>query len=370
MGKMSEHLDYEITDSKSRLKSVQEIISNYDEDIVRYFDEVYNPHIGQHGMLSDSSRVAKDLESLANYLLYTQDSDAASDTITAYRKKRNQIRESAIEKIIVVEESKKESSRSIIKIPKLKVLKEDRLVYAELKETGKTIEQIDKLIKTRTDSKGLQMPATEIKKLKWIRTDIQKDEIAVKNELKQYIRFNKISKIEKDNNQLSYIRFDDIEIVRTLFECYTELKEKSYEDTHGYLKLVMLNFEELMDHTVMKNYMKDVFMWKIEGCTHDIMIERLNQKYQLKMTKPALSKMTRDTIPSMLVETYKQSKEDWLYTYILRGKYKTCNCCRQSYIASTKYFSPMKNSKSGLRSICKQCRKSKYRESCHTTKAK
>lgn len=360
--KVSDRLDYKLESVEDRLNHVKKVIAEADDDLVNYMDNHYNPHINQTGLLWENSRMGKDLESVANYLLYAKDSDATDDTITDYRQKRNNNREASIDKLLKVREVRKETNRSIIKVTKIKVDKNDRILHPELRESGKVIESLTNQIKTGVDSKGNKLSQAEIKKLKWIRTDIQKDEIAVKNELKGYIRFQNIMKSEPDYHALAYIRFDDIEIIRVLIEDYQELSEYSYDDTFGYLKIILFTFEDLVEATEIKDYMKDILVWKIEGLSYDEMIEKLDNKYDIKMTKPRLSKITRETLPSMIVDTYKQQREDWVYTHVLRGEYKPCSNCKKNYLATQKYFSPDKKSKSGLRSVCKECRKLKYKK--------
>lgn len=354
--KMSDGLNYNIDNLEDRLALVNQIVQENDEYLVDYYQNHYNPHINQTGQLSENTRIAKDLEALASYILYAKDSNATEDTITDYRQKRNNNREASIEKLLKVREIRKETNRSIIKVSKIKVTKRDRSDHIELAETGKIIEHLSHLIRSGAD----KMSQAEIRKLKWIRTDIQKDEIAVKNELKGYIRFQSIARSEPDYQALSYIQFDNVEIMRVLVEDYQELKEQSYDDTFGYLKIILFAFEDFIEATDLKDYMKDILIWKIENKSYDDMIDLLKEKYDIKLTKPRLSKITRETIPSMIAETYKQQREDWIYTSVLKGEYKTCSNCKANYLATTKYFSPDKKSKSGLRSVCKNCRKEKY----------
>lgn len=359
--KISDGLNYNIDNVEDRLKLVEDLIEKNDKEITDYYDYHYNPHINQSGFLSESSKMGKDLESLANYLLYAKDAEPSDEIVTDYKKKRNSQREASIEKIIKVREHRRETAKSIFKVPKVKVSKKDRLVYKDLKQTGEVLDNLTKMIKTGKDSNGKHINPIEIRRLKWMRTDIQKDEVVMKTELKRYIKFQSITPVEKDMNALSYIRFDDIEIIRILIEEYNELKEYSSEDTFGYMKIILFAFDELMEYTDLKDYMKDVLAWKIEGVAYDDMIEMLQEKYDLKLTRPRLSKMTRETIPYAIVETYKNQKEEWVYTYVFKGVYKTCPSCEENLLATTKYFNPNKTAKSGLRSVCKSCRKRKYR---------
>lgn len=357
--KLNDRLNYNLDKLEDRMKLVNDIVEENDESLVDYYDKHYNPHINQNGYLSESTKIGKELESLADYILYSKDVDATEDIITDYRDRRNTTREASIENVIKVKEAKKETNKSIMKVQKIKVDKSDREQHIELSETGKTIERLTKMIKTKVDSKGESVSPQNVRRYKWIRTDIQKDEIAMKTQLKGYITFQSIAKSEPDYNALSYIRFDDVEIIRLLIEYYAEFKENCYDDTFGYMKLIIYTLEELIDKTELEDYVKDVLIWKIEKFPYDEILNLLKDKYGLALTKPRLSKMTRETIPKMIVETYKQQREDWIYTYALKGKYKECTDCKQNYLATTKYFSPNKTSKSGLRPICKSCRKLK-----------
>jgi tellurite resistance-related uncharacterized protein len=359
---MSDGLDFYTDNVDERIEVVQKILDKNDEFLVEYYSNHYNPHINQTGFLSESTKVGKDLEALANYILYAKDSEAPEDTVTDYRKKRNTSREASIENVIKVSTvTKKETNKSIMKAPKIKVTRHDRNEHIELKNTGDAILSITKMIREKVDSKGNPLNDKEVRKLKWIRTDMQKDEIAVKTELKKYVRFNSVIKSEPDMNALSYIRFDDEEIIRILIEDYAELKEQSYEDTFGYMKIIIFAFEELVELANLEGYVKDIFLWKIENVQYDEMISMLKDKYDMKITKPRLSKFTRETIPNMIVEAYKQQKEDWVYTHIMKGNYKSCSVCKKNHLATTKYFNPDKQAKSGLRSVCKECRRRKYK---------
>lgn len=371
--KISDEINYNIDKIEDRLELVRKLVGGYDDGIegkydkylTSYYTHHYNPHISQTGFLSENTKMGKDLESLANYILYSKDSEASDDTITDYRKKRNNMREASINKIIKVKTFKKETNKSIFKVQKIKVTKEDRMQYPDLAQTGEVIKNLTRMIVSGSsgfgENKKLISP-TEIRKLKWIRTDIQKDEVTMKTELKRYIKFNSVTRSEKDLTALSHVRFDDVDIVRIILEDYSELREISFDDTFGYMKNIIFTFDELVEATDFKDYVKDVLVWKIEGVQYDDMIRMIKDRYDIKVTKPRLSKITRETIPSMIVDTYKQQKEDWLYTYVMKGNYKTCCECKENHLATKKYFSPDKTTKSGLRSVCKECRRMKYKK--------
>ena len=352
--KMSERLDYDIYSTDDRLELVSKVIEEHDSELVNYYDNHYNPHISQNGFTSEGNRVSKDLEAMANYLLYAKE-ESSDDIITEYREKRNIQREASINNLIKVREHKKETNRSIIKFPKIKVYKKDRLEHKELEASGEVIDTLTKMIETGINTQGKTLSLSEIKKLKWIRTDIQKDEIVVKSELKKYISFQSITEVIKDHEALSYIQFDNPEVIRILIEDYGELKESSYDDTFGYMKIILFALEELIELADFEDYVFDILTWKVEGLQYAEMIRLLNEKYGITLNSKHLSKMTRQTIPNAIVDAYKKQKEDWVYTYILEGKYVACIECNEIKLLTPKYFYKSRTSKNGLRKKCKDC---------------
>jgi hypothetical protein len=362
MEKMSDRLNYDIENIEERLELVNKIIEENDEELVDYYTNIYNPHLNQSGLLSENTKIAKDLESLATYLIYSKENEVQSDEIiTDYRKKRNNNREASID-IVIKATHRKETNKSIIKAPKIKVSKKDRVKFKELTETGKAINNLSRMISSGVDSSGNRLPLSEKKKLKWIRTDIQKDEIAIKNELKGYIRFQNITRSEKDHNQLSFIRYDDIKVIRALIEGYTDLKQISYDDCFGYLKHIIIDFEDLVEEADLSDILKDIFIFKVEGRSYDEILDFLKVKYDVVYTKPRLSKITREIIPNKIIEAYKQKKEDWIFTYIIKGKYKKCKRCNENYLSISKYFSPSHKGNSSLKNVCKNCRKNRKKK--------
>lgn len=363
ISKLSDSIDYNISSTEDRLECVSKIIEDNEDYLIDYYDNHYNPNINQDGTLSENSKIGKDLEALATYLLHAKDGNANEDTITDYKKKRNSTREASIENLVKVSDFKRsETNKSIIKVPKIKVNAEDRKAYEELRISGEIIDNLTKMIDNRVNSKGEPLSDKEIRKLKWIRTDIQKDEIVIKTELKKYVSFQNAITSEGINNNLSYIRFDDIEIMRLLIEHYSELKNQSWDDTHGYMKIILIAFEEIVEMSELEDYLYDILVWKIDNLQQDEMIKNLQEKYNLSIRKQRLSKITREILPSIFVKTYKQQKEDWLYTYIMKGEYKRCSSCKENYLATSKYYHYDKTYKSGFHPTCKKCKKEKAKK--------
>lgn len=369
-GKISDNLDYSKDSLEERLDLVKQlvgsyedgIIGEYEQDLINYYSSHYNPHLNQNNFLSENTKMGKDLEALATYLLHSKDVDLQDDVMNDYKKKRNSRREASIDNV-TNKNTDGNDNKTVFKNQKIKVTKDDRKKYPELKVSGEIISTLSKMIKNKKDTKGNPLSDKEIRRLMWIRTDIQKDEVAIKNELLKCINFKNITKPEKDHMALSYIRYDDQDIIYILLEDYYELKQLSWDDTYGYLKIILMDLEKLIEFANFEDYIIDIINAKILGKTQDDIIKIIKEKYGITLRKSKLSELTKYTIPKRIVETYKQIKEDWVYTFVFKGDYKKCLSCNKNYLATTKYFNLNKtnNGKSVLRPICKTCRSKKMK---------
>lgn len=62
-----------------------------------------------------------------------------------------------------------------------------------------------------------------------------------------------------------------------------------------------------------------------------------------------------DSMVTKLSDAYEKIYEDYYYTYIARGKYKTCTKCGKIYLATKFYFYSDATKEDGLRSYCIDC---------------
>lgn len=61
-----------------------------------------------------------------------------------------------------------------------------------------------------------------------------------------------------------------------------------------------------------------------------------------------------DIIPKKISQQYKLEYEDWYYTEVEKGQYKTCSKCGEVKLVSQ--FTPDATKSSGYKSCCKNCR--------------
>lgn len=152
------------------------------------------------------------------------------------------------------------------------------------------------------------------------------------------------------------IDFNKPEHVSAILSSYTSIKKACIDKPDSELWVILNTLEELIDATELTDVERRMIELKIEGLTFDVIAKILN-KEGLAATKRRNLQTTYDMIPKKLVETHKQVHEDWLYTFKVKGLYKCCTSCGVNKLATTKYFSPQKRGKYGLKSICRECRK-------------
>ena len=385
MKRMAEELDYDLNRTEDRLKLVENILDKNEQRLINYTSNYYNPHLKKSSFTSESLPVSKDLEAMADYLIYAkekeererkksiakekeraeqkkeeydgEESDYISGQIlTHYKHNRNKQREINVGSSVVIESLSGGSDKESVEyqVPKIKVTKADREEFKELRETGNAIRNLNKMIKTRkTITTNEVIPPEEIKKLKRIKIDIQKDEIAMKECLKKFFMFNSITRTEKDHKALSYLRFDDVEIIKVIMQYRGELDECSREDTFGYLKLILMTFDEIVEKSDLEPYHKDIIKLRGRDATYQEIIDEIKNNYGVELTHSRLSRLNNKTIPESLVDSYKKIKEDWVYTYIIKGKYKKCIQCHKIYIESPRNFP--KRDEGSLRPSCHKC---------------
>jgi hypothetical protein len=355
---ISSGLDYNIDSLEERKNKVEEIIGKNDTDLITYFDDYYNPSLTQNSRLSENDPMCKQLERIADYLLYAENKEKRKEQhgddfhIDVSSKKK----EIPIGNIFHTQDEEDSSIQSFKLYRKVKVTNEDREQFEELKDTGRLIERLKTMIDTGVDSNGNKIDEDAMRKIKWYLIEIRKDEVAIKEILKGYIRFKRLSP-EGGEADFSGFCFDNIKHVSTLFYNYSKLKQSSFDDTHGYLKIILEVFENIISGIKFEDYVYDIFIWKIDGLKRKQISYNIKEKYGIEVSERMISEITRNTIPQMIVENYKNNYEDWVYIFKIKGIYKVCSKCSHTKLQSE--FGINNRSKDGLNSVCKECRKSK-----------
>lgn len=359
---MSNELDYSISSIEGRLEKVQEIVNKYDDDFVMYYTDYFQPFLTTTGKTSEHENMTQELERMADYLLY-MDSKKARDeieptfTITTKRQEEEtKKKEFTTDTFLTTDVQQQRSASNRKKFEKIKVTKQDRDAYPELQETGEAIERMVANIKSKIDSCGNPLSEEQIRKLKWIVIDLRKDEVAIKECLKGYITFKRLSTSSFSPN-FQHMSFANEKHIKILLDSYSLLKESSYEDTIGDLKIILLDFERLIDQCSFEPYLYDILMMKIDGYSRRRICEEIFALHNIDISESRISQITGQLIPLLIAEEYKRQFEEWLFTFIKKGTYKWCNRCKRNKLASSKYFSKDMSKKDGFKYTCKTCEK-------------
>jgi hypothetical protein len=358
---IAHELDYSLTTIEDRKNKVNQILEKHDVEIQNHYDEYFSVAINKSELTSDYDFMSRDLEKLADYLLYVDNKTAREEQsknnpiLSPRDIERNYKKEFLTDDLQIVEmQIQNNSTPNRKKYEKIKVTKKDREEFEPLKQTGEMIERLKQLIETGVNSEGKVLTNDELKKIKWFLIDLRKDEVAIKEKLKGYITFKKITR-SNPVYDLENFSFSNMQHVKTILDNYSLLHENSYEDTSSDIKVLLFTFEELVEKASFSPYLMEIFILKIDGLSQKEICEQIYKKYKKVVSEQWLSQLTNTVIPKMITQAYLKEKEDWIYTFVQKGIYKNCTKCKQNKLATHNYFNRDKKGKYGLKSICKKC---------------
>jgi hypothetical protein len=248
-------------------------------------------------------------------------------------------------------------------VEKIQYLKDT--LGVNLDSTSKEEKQIQ--IANKYDSKQLSL-------MKKMLRDLNTESILMKDLLSGTIRFKKIM---KDSTVFNYDSdtgyFDEhgdyVEVsenkldlskekhVLELLNHYALLKQAYYDKPNSDMWAILTDLENLIDKTEFEKYIKDILIMKIDGCPASEIVEYISREYEIDLTEKRVSEIYNNIIPKMIVDTYIQEREDWIFTFKVKGTYKTCSKCKQVKLASERYFSLDRSRKDGFFPYCKKCNK-------------
>jgi hypothetical protein len=361
--KLSNELDYSLVSLMERKEKVNEIIEKYDHDLLNYYDNYQKVTLNQSDRTSEFDYLSKDLEKVADYLLYMDNKEERekqkqekllNKRMTDNRKKKEYLTDN----FTFVDENNREIKKNLKVYGNIKVTEEDRKEHKELADTGNLIKNLKCQILSKVDLSGNALSNERLKKLRWYLIEIGKDEVAIKEQLKKYISFKNVQRSIPYYN-LNHFVFSNILHVKTLFDNYQMIKENTYNKTENDFKLLLYVFDELVEKSIKEPILNKIFYLKINGYSQKEIIKIILEKFNIKINPVRLTQLTTQIIPSLVVDQYKIDYEEWFYTYIKKGSYKQCSSCFYNRLATNKYFTNDTTRKDGLFPICKQCRKKK-----------
>lgn len=358
---LSQELDYSLLSLNARKEKVEEILDRHEENLLDYYENYLKVNIGQSGKTSEFDTVTKDLEKVADYLLYMDNKEQREkmkqEKLLNKRQTDNRKKKEVLtDNFTFVENDKREISKNVRIYGKIKVFEQDRKEHKELAETGRMIATLKEQILSKKDSNGKQLSNEQLKKLRWYLIEIGKDEIAIKEQLKRYITFKNIQPTFPFYN-IDNFSFANPKHVKALFENYKQLKESYKNKTENNFKDLIFIFEDLVSKTIKEPILKTIFEAKLDGKIQNYIRKEIFIKFNIEITQQRISQILDETIPNLIVQRYKQEFEDFIFTFKKKGKYQTCSKCRNNLLANTKYFHKEPKGENGLKKICKNCYK-------------
>ena len=360
---LSNELDYSLISLSDRKKKVNEIIDKYDNDLIEYYENYQKVNLNQTDRTSEFDYVSKDLEKVADYLLYMDNKEQRENLkqekllnkrMNDNRKKKEYLTDN----FTFADEQKREYVKNVKVYGNIKVTEEDRKQYKELADTGNLIKSLKSQILSKIDLRGNLLSNEKLKKLRWYLIEIGKDEVAIKEQLKRYITFKNIQPCPPYFN-LNHFVFSNIIHVKTLFDNYQSIKENTINKSESDFKLLLYVFDELVSKAIKEPILNKIFYLKINGYSQKEIIHDVFEQFNIKINPVRLTQLTTQIIPTLIVDQYKQDYEEWFFTYMKKGIYKQCSSCFQNRLATNKYFTNDTTRKDGLFPICKSCRKKK-----------
>lgn len=358
---MGYKLDYTIERDIDRLKAVENIIET-----------------------ADSPFRSKDLEVMANYLLYGKDENgknamqrgeaAASGTKhNSYKKKSS--KEESLDAILENTESvhmTKIGEKYTYKIPKQKIEPEDRELpgMAELQDAIKRIDLSIRYAEGKLNKEDLPEDYTSINstyqlyQLKHILIDMRRHQYYLKDMFKPTIRFLAADRPSAQHIQwqeavnvggLNFIEFnwEDYKHVSALLRNYAAIKMEAWDDPTGWENTLIMDFDRYYNMAQIEPIYDFLVIRRIDGAPYKQIAEEMEKEFNRNYGIAYISCLLSEHIPRRISLAAKRHR---LMTEREHPK-KECPCCKEEYPDDIVFFK-----KSG---VCYKCyrRYKKWQES-------
>jgi hypothetical protein len=322
-----------------------------------YFDEKFKCNITKDEYLSENNNVCKTLESIANYILFSDDAKKIKNTeynfYTVKQLKDKFGNELSVEELI--EKTYCDVIKSdFIDKPKLSFILNKGFNYKKSIEQNITDDDIDEiqpisdyqeykniLYKKLVSLRSLKKDKVLQRKIVKILKEIKSDQICCKDKIKGTIYFKFPL---HDSTDIDYEQFDnfDIEHVKALIECNGSLLTDI-----GCLKYDLVN---LINNIRLNDKEKEIIDLLLSGLNTLEVSKMLNIRHHYIQTKLR-------SIAKRIIREYYKSLNDWYYTFKVKGKYKKCLKCNNVKILNSINFGIDARNKDGYKCYCKCCDK-------------
>lgn len=333
-------LDYRIKGTDNRLKELEESIKEFDDTLVEYFDDYYNPYLNQNQNLSDKDIVCKELEKMADYVLF-EDNKEQRDFLNKNRlshveKKEFQFSVDKIDGMMNANPKERTmEKKNMRKGLDFKVKTKDRLDNQYIYSMGVAIgylkfclvndfkpddrisdrdlvfiaSETEKKIKNRVEMfdedyiENNKLTKDEKRLYKKTEINLRKEELEMNKMIHGYFTFNDggTTVLTLDDNTGYYdkngeyievsnnkVELSNPEHVYAILKNYSELKESSYEDLNSNTRALIQDLENLIDSIQFNDYQMKIISMIVDKYSEDEMLETLKLEFGIEVHRATL----------------------------------------------------------------------------------
>jgi hypothetical protein len=328
-------LDYTIKDPQERKQIVEALIAQKDD---------WTP---------------RELDKLANYLIYAIEKHE-NEILTENRMVTINKRETSYQGLSEKLEGGEDSLHNLMRSDKNMILTHKTSISTadlnEVPDLGALRMNIERLETLLEDAQGAQKY-----RLKKMIIEMRKEQYTLRNLYRQPIYSSSSSAklgIQKNDDTLSDLRFDDPKHVFQILNNYSKLKQHFWDKLNEDMRWALIDLENIIDKYIKDQYplYYDLLVMKADGYTNNQIQQEIEDKYGRRHSHEYISSLWCNKIPYLIADGFKEDWLNWVYTYKMKGNYKTCSRCGQTKLAHTRYFTTNKTAQYGFYSICKECR--------------
>jgi len=351
-------------------------------------------------LIEGQSKVSKQLEQLADYILYGKDVDEERSAVdkkeivmepkySTYKKKQPESLDAILENPNCDERNFKAVGREVYTNPKPSISREDDADIPGMTELWDFIDHFDLFIKKVTGKeewgegeKQHSLSSYDLFKSRHWLIDLRKQQYVLKEGYKPPIRFKSIirqstrkinwdsdsgyAKTQRGNGddgdwiwvlvREHTLDFGEATHIQGLINNYSRLKQDSYDDFQSDMKYILWVLEKIVDECNFSDVRKDIIVRKIDGQTNVQLHDYLHITYGLDYSANYISTIFTHEICGKIAKRYLSSIQEWK----LRDKeemWKVCTRCGKKKLANEENFTKKKSSKDGFNTRCKVCEK-------------
>lgn len=367
-----EKLDYTIYSDKERTIYVESLLDN----------SPYAPD------LTNSSE-QKQLEGLANYILYGKDEDTDKSLVdtklveietkfSSFTKKKPESLDALQESVTFNERDLREYYvRNIYTKPKQRICRENDAWIPTMASLWTSIDQMQRIYDVSTGKEEPvpgERPLEGLRQYKWRHwlIDVRRHQfylrdifaptihfLNVKPPDEQYVDFSSDSRYVDEDGREVVVREHTLDLTNPdhiyhLLEHYSALKQNCYEDTESPMRFILYSLEEIVDKTDLAPPRRDILVMKVDKRLNLRIRDHLQVTYGLNYSENYISTIWKKEI---CVKVAAQARL-MLDEFLARGdeeKWKVCRVCRKKKLRDEREFVRRSVSLDGFSSRCKVC---------------